>query len=215
MQMMKNSGLIPSTGLSVRAGVEALFRQRRLFAIVAGVAFGATVALTLLTPKQYLSQTKFLVQNSRTNVLVTPQRTTAPNVVSGVTEEQVNSEIEILHSRDVLDPIADPGWKDLKPEERTQVANLQHEKILKGFEKRLMTSIVRQTDVIEVSLMADTPELARDQLRKVSAAYLEKRRNLQRPQGSSEFFGAEAERIRNDWNAANQQLVNFQKEHQL
>ena len=213
--MMKNSGLIPSTGVSVRAGVEAIFRQRRLFAIVVGVALGATAALTLLTPKQYLSQTKFLVQNSRTNVVVTPQRTTAPNVVSGVTEEQVNSEIEILHSRDVLDPIADPGWKDLKPAERTEEANLQHEKILKGFEKRLMTSIVRQTDVIEVSLMADTPELARDQLRKVSAAYLEKRRNLQRPQGSSEFFGAEAERIRNGWDAANQQLVNFQKEHQL
>ena len=60
-----------------------------------------TLLVTLLTPKQYSSEMQFLVQNARGNVVVTPERTSSSDVVSGVTEEQVNSELVILHSHEL------------------------------------------------------------------------------------------------------------------
>src|SRR5258705_2052009 len=82
--------------LSVRIATEPLFRHRRLLAGVVSVVVFLTLAASFLMTKQYVSEMKFLVQNARGNVVVTPQRTNPVNVVSEVTEGQVNSELEIL-----------------------------------------------------------------------------------------------------------------------
>jgi uncharacterized protein involved in exopolysaccharide biosynthesis len=209
------TAIVPSHNFSVRAAMEALFRYRLLFTAVAATVFAAAVLVTFLTPKQYASEAKFLVQNARENVVLSPERTAAPNASSIVSEEQVNSEIEILRSRDVIEPVADAQWQNLAPNERTVEAMRRHEQLLKSFDSRLATDIVRQTNVINVRLTAGSPEKARDDLERLSEAYLAKRRQIQRPAGASQFFASEAERIRKDWNAANEQLVEFQQQHEL
>jgi len=201
--------------LSARTAIEAFFRNRRLcFGVTLGV-LALTALLTLVTPQQYSSETKFLVQNARESVVVTPEQTSPRNIANNVTEEQVNSELEILHSHDVLDPVADPEWASLPASQRTPRAVRQHEKRLSSFEKRFGTEIVRKTNIINVSLLADTPEKAQEQLARLSEAYLAERRRLQRPKGASEFFAAEAERNRKAWDEASRKLVVFQHEHQL
>jgi uncharacterized protein involved in exopolysaccharide biosynthesis len=174
-----------------------------------------TFLVTLLTPKQYSSEMQFLVQNARGNVVVTPERTSSSDMVSGVTEEQVNSELVILHSHDVADPVADPQWASLPESERTPTAIRQHEKLLHSFETRFSTAIVRKTNVISVSLLAESPELAQRKLQLLSVNYLAEHRRLQRPAGASKFFATETERIRQEWNDANRQLAAFQQLHQL
>jgi uncharacterized protein involved in exopolysaccharide biosynthesis len=206
---------IPAYRFSVRLAIEALFRQRLLFIVVTVTVLAVTALVTLFTPKRYASDMELLVQNARENVVLSPERTTAPNAVSNVSEEQVNSEIEIVHSHDVIDGVADPQWQDLGPNERTQDVVRHHEKLLKSFEKRFATEIIRKTNVINVSLVAGSPEEARDDLERLSTAYLAKRRQLQRPAGASAFFVSEAERVRNDWDAANNRLVEFQQQHEL
>jgi protein tyrosine kinase modulator len=205
----------PVSNFSLRTAMEALFRYRLLFTVVAATVFIVAVLATLLTAKQYASEAKFLVQNARENVVLSPERTAAPNANSIVSEEQVNSEIQVFRSRDVIEPVADPPWRDLAPNERTMEAMRRHEQLLKSFDSRLATDIVRQTNVIDVRLTAGSPEKARDDLERLSEAYLTKRRQLQRPAGASRFFASEAERIRKNWNAANEQLVEFQQQHEL
>lgn len=203
-----------SMTLSFRSGVESFFRQKQLFVFVAIGVIVATVVLTLLMHRQYVSEMKFLVQNARQNVVLTPERTNG-NFVNEITETQVNSEIEILRSHDVMDPVADPDWEKLKPEQRDEAAKKLHEGRLAAFDKRLITEPVRKTNVISVTLRDRSPEEARDSLQKLSDAYLAQHRRMQRPAGASEFFAAEAERYRKAWDDASAKLVAFQQKFQV
>jgi len=214
VKMPVSAVLAAEQELSLRSGVEAFFRQKRLFFFVVFAVLFATIAAIVAMHKQYLSEMAFLVQNTRENVVVSADRTTAPNVSADVTEEQVNSQVEILRSHDVVDPVADPGWTTLTGDERAAEA-ADHEKRIARFEKKLDTEIVRKTDVIDVSYLADSPEHARDTLERLSTSYLAELRRLQRPEGASEFFATEAERTLEQWNAATEALVRFQQEHQI
>jgi uncharacterized protein involved in exopolysaccharide biosynthesis len=204
-----------ASNLSLRVAIEAFFRRRRLYFGAALSVLLVTLVVTLLTPKQYLSETKFLVQNARENVVVTAEQTTPRNIANNLTEEQVNSELEILQSHDVLDQVADPEWTRLAPSQRTPDTARRHQKRLKVFEKRFGAEIVRKTNIIKVSLLADSPERAQEQLEKISTAYFTERKHLHRPKGASEFFASEAERTRKTWDEASLKLAAFQEEHQL
>jgi uncharacterized protein involved in exopolysaccharide biosynthesis len=206
---------ISKGGLTPRAVVEALFRQRQLFFWTASIVLGATLFATLLKHRQYSSEMKFLVLNTRGNVVITPGRTTSANAASDVSETQVNSELEILHSHDVLDAVADPDWPRVPESQRTPLAIRQHEKLVSAFERRFGTEIVRKTNIINVNVTADAPEKAHAELEHLSVAYLAEHRRLQRPSGESDFFKSEAERIRKDWDLASRKLVEFQQEHQI
>jgi hypothetical protein len=61
--------------------------------------------VTLMQPNRYDSRMKILVKNQRVDVAITPQATTggsAPTVDNDVSENQINSEIELLTSKDLL-----------------------------------------------------------------------------------------------------------------
>jgi|HubBroStandDraft_6_1064221.scaffolds.fasta_scaffold11087_4 uncharacterized protein involved in exopolysaccharide biosynthesis len=206
---------VSRSGFTPRAIVEGLFRQRQLFFWTASVILVATLVATFLKHKQYVSEMKFLVLNTRGNVVITPGRTNSANVASDVSETQVNSELEILHSHDVLDAVADPEWSRVPQIQRTPATIRQHEKLISAFEQRFGTEIVRKTNIINVSVIADAPEKARADLEHLSLAYLAEHRRLQRPSGESDFFKSEAERIRKDWDQASQKLVEFQQQHQI
>ena len=110
-------------------------------------------------------------------------------MVSDVTETQVNSELEILRSHDVLDPVADPGWAKVPISERTPAAISQHEALLAVFDKKLETEPVRKTNVISVSYRARSRG-GNDSLRQLAQLYLEQHRKMQRPTGASAFFAS-------------------------
>ena len=136
-------------------------------------------------------------------------------MASDVSETQVNSELEILHSHDVLDPVADPEWTRVPESQRTPATIRQHEKLIGAFERRFGTEIVRKTNIINVSVVADAPEKAQADLEHLSVAYLAEHRRLQRPSGESDFFKSEAERIRKDWIKPVRSWWNFSKQHQI
>jgi uncharacterized protein involved in exopolysaccharide biosynthesis len=206
---------VSRNSLTPRSAVEGMFRQKQLFFWTAAIILLATVAVTLVKHKQYSSQMKFIVLNTRGNVVITPGKTTTANAANDVSETQVNSELEILHSHDVVDPVADPAWATTSETQRTPIAIRKHEALVSAFERRFSTEIVRKTNVISVSLLSDSPEKARTDLERLSAAYIAEHKRLQRPTGATSFFKSEAERIRKDWDDASQKLVAFQQQYQI
>ena len=200
---------------ALRVGIESFFRRKRLFLWTVLAIMVVITAITLLTPKQYASEMKFLIQNTRGNVVVTAERTNSANGPNDVTDTQVNSELEILHSHDVVDSIADPEWAANPEQQQDPDRVRRHQKLLTAFEKRFRTEAVLRTNIINVTILADTPEKAKSELAQLAAAYLAEHRRLQRPGGTSQFFAAEAEGIRRDWDGASQKLVAFQQQHQL
>jgi uncharacterized protein involved in exopolysaccharide biosynthesis len=64
----------------------------------------STVIVTLDLPDKYESRMKILVKNQRVDVAITPANAQSPSVLADgeVTENQINSEIELLTSKDLL-----------------------------------------------------------------------------------------------------------------
>src|SRR5580658_8153103 len=77
------------------------FRQKRTIVIAfLAILLGAGVA-ALVTPPDYQSSTKFLIERARMDPVVSPGQDQGM-VRSEVTEEELNSEVELLQSDDVM-----------------------------------------------------------------------------------------------------------------
>src|ERR1044072_5208978 len=93
------------TQVSVRDIASVIFRHKLLLcATFLAVALGPAV-LTFMLPNEYESRMKILVKNTRSDVPITPERTTGTAGTyfeNEVSENQINSEIELLTSDDLL-----------------------------------------------------------------------------------------------------------------
>src|SRR5436190_1710464 len=91
--------------ISLRDGASAVFRRRGLVLFIFLAVVAGTILVTLLLPNRYDSRMKILVKNQRVDVAITPEATnglSAPSVENDVSENQINSEIELLTSKDLL-----------------------------------------------------------------------------------------------------------------
>jgi uncharacterized protein involved in exopolysaccharide biosynthesis len=197
-----------------RVLAEALFRQHRVFNCVFLCVLLLAVLATVLPKRKYLSETKFLLENNRSNEVISADRNSS-TTQEQITEQQVNSELEILGSDDVVSAVADPGWKQLKPSERTGPALKAHELRLANFRKNLRIEPARKSNIITVTYSALSPEEATRTLGQYSNAYLAERKLLSRPGGTSSFFNEETNRCRVIWQKATAAMTAFQQQHQL
>src|ERR1051326_1231010 len=91
--------------ISLRDGASAVFRRRGLVLFIFMAVIAGTILVTLLLPNRYDSRMKILVKNQRVDVAITPEATSglnSPTVDNDVSENQINSEIELLTSKDIL-----------------------------------------------------------------------------------------------------------------
>ena len=194
--------------------IETGFRRRKIVFVTIPAVLSLVLLITLVSGKLYQSEMKILVQNARGNVVISADKSTA-SPASDVTEEQINSELEILHSRDVLDLVADPAWNAKPVTERTLEEINQHDKLLTKLEKRLVAESGRKSNVITVTFQGRPPQESQHTLTRLEPAFLNQERHLERPAGASDFFVQESDRYRQAWNEATQRFVDFQQAHQL
>src|SRR5258706_3103768 len=89
--------------ISLRDGASALFRRRGMVLFIFLAVILGTAAVTWILPNKYESRMKILVKNQRVDVAITPDATSAAAAVDcEVSESAINSEIELLTSRDLL-----------------------------------------------------------------------------------------------------------------
>src|SRR5437762_8632786 len=94
-----------NNAMNLREGASALFRRKSLVLFTFLAVIIGTVIVTLLLPNRYESRMKILVKNQRVDVAITPEATNGANtpiVENEVSENQINSEIELLTSKDLL-----------------------------------------------------------------------------------------------------------------
>jgi len=200
---------------SIRPFVESAFRHRHLWLLVVISVVAMTCALAFLTPKQYQSEMNILVQNARGNYQITPERTMGTVTVNEVTEEQINSEIEILRSRSLVNVVVDPKWNDQSSHDLTPAQLKAHDKEVEEFDKHLNIDMVRKSNVIHVSYTASDPRAANQMLDRLLNAFLAKHKELGHPAGTAQFFASEAARYKKDLDEAQQQLAAYQQQQQI
>lgn len=209
--------------VSVRDIASVLFRHKLLIcATFLAVALG-TAVITFLLPNEYESRMKILVKNTRSDVPITPEQTHGSTGIyfeSDVSEVQINSEIELLTSEDLLKQVVTEcglyggnssmssklGLKETPRSQATQI-----EEASRQLAKDLVITPVKKANIIEVKYTSQSPEKAVAVLRKVQDLYLEKHLKLHRPPGTYDFFKTQADQSEGQLQDAEKRLSGFQQ----
>ena len=215
-----------SFGITLKELLPQLMRQRKLAALTfCGVSLGAVIA-ALLLPKQYEAQMKFLVKQERVDPVVSADTRVTP-VRPEVTEVELQSEVELLKSRELLEKvITAAGLSQARgdtssllsasapenptagassaPPDRAQIA-----RELRRFEKTLKVEPLRKTNLIKVTYRAKDPTLAARVLQLLADFYLERHLALHRHAGAFDFFQRQAQQYREQLDVAESRLSEF------
>jgi uncharacterized protein involved in exopolysaccharide biosynthesis len=196
-----------------------LFRQRRLFVGVSGFVFVLAVVYAL-AGLSYRAQLRVLVRRGRSDPPVAAQENAPPDFSRvEVTEEELNSEVELLKDDDVLRRVAEVNdlaahdwlhWLRPHEEQATRV-----ERAAKRLGNRLKVESIKKTNLISVSYDAADPQLAAQVMRSVASVYLEKHTEVHRPAGQLHFFDQQTGESRQQLEEAKQKLVAFTNEHSV
>jgi uncharacterized protein involved in exopolysaccharide biosynthesis len=187
-----------------------LFRQRRtILATFIGVL--VLVAASGIWTRKYEAQMEILVLRQRADAVVTAGADAPAQMSSAVTEEDLNSEVELIRSDDILRKVVvETGLQNKSKswfghsDEETAIATA-----VRQLAKNLDIEPVRKTNVIAVKYQSSDPKLAAAVLNAVSAAYIEKHREVHRPSGEFTFFDQQTDRFRHGLEQAQDQLAAF------
>src|SRR5439155_25976437 len=97
---------LPASPLTptVRDWVAVGFRHGRLIVMSFVTVMLGVVLFTVLTPPQYEAEVKIMVKRERLDPVVGPDRDTQL-IAQDMTEVDLNSEVELLKSRDLLEKV--------------------------------------------------------------------------------------------------------------
>ncbi len=194
-----------------------LFRHRTLFVGVSGLVFVLAVAYAF-AGATYRAQVRVLVRRGRSDPPVTAQQNAPPDFSRmEVSEEELNSEVELLKDDDVLRRVVEANdlqnhdWlRWLRPHEE-EAARV--ERAAKRLANRLDVESIKKTNLIAVSYDAPNPQLAAQVLQSLSSIYLEKHMQVHRLAGQLHFFDQQTGESRQQLEEAQRKLLAFTKSH--
>jgi protein tyrosine kinase modulator len=213
LRLVPRSASVPSPTLRDVAAV--FFRQRRLWTLSFAVILVGAVCYGVFAPA-YRSEMKVLVRRGRTNASATPTLRQAPQFDGkGVSEEDLNSEVELLRDRDVLAQVvrtaglaAGTSWSPTGGDD--DAARI--DRAVERLQKRISVEPVRKTNLIAAGYTSSDPEMSARVLRCLADAYLQHHVQVRRPSGESEFFQRQVEQARKDLEQKQFQLMEFTRD---
>ena len=203
--------------ITLRDVVAALFRQRRVLPLSFVIIFLTILMWGALKPA-YTAEMKLLVRRGRMDPIVTSQQNAPTQVVEGdITESELNSEVELLNSQDLLRKVVlanslqkkRNSWSSIsgKPSEEVAIATAVRE-----LGRQLKVEPLKKSDMISVSLDSSNPKLAASVLNSLATLYLEKHLQVHRPEGEFAFFDQETEQVRRRLGNAETRLTEFTRD---
>ena len=204
--------------ISLRELAAPLFRRKRVLITTFLVALTAVVLAGILMPPEFTSHMSILVNRERLDPLVTTESTAQMITTSTpVSEEEINSEAELLKSRDVLEQVVlanglqkQHGHSFLglfrpKQDEADRV-----ERAVRSLAKNIKVGTGTKTNLIEVSYSSPNPRLSYGVLNTLGNLYLAKHVAVHRPPGSYQFFVQETQNYHQAMEDSEAHLRSFQ-----
>lgn len=165
--------------------------HRRLALTVFIAVFGCGALIALLLPPKYTSSMTILIRATPTDLRATPER--ADGVILGqVSEEEVNSEVELLTSYDVLQQAVIKNHLET-PSTLTGTHQESVDTAVRKLGKALQVTAVRKANIIELQYSNKNPRLAASVLRTIEGGYLDAHLRAQSMPGGYQFFQKQAE----------------------
>jgi len=129
-----------------------------------------------------------------------------------VSEEDLNSEVELLNSDDLLrNVVLTTGLSGQSSSPTDPGTEVKIATAVRKLGKDLKIEPLRKTNVISVSYQARYPKMAEKVLQALAAAYTEKHLEVHHPSGEFRFFDQQTEQYKQGMNQAQEKLTNFTK----
>ena len=150
--------------LTLRDVAMVIFRHRTLVVCSFLFVFLAIVGYAIVVP-QYDASMKILVRRGRIDPPITPQPDQPEFARNAITEEEVNSEVELLRNDDVLRNVglktnlARPGLLS-KLHLQEEDSKAQIERGVRKLETAILVEPIRKTSVIQVHFRSSDPATA-------------------------------------------------------
>jgi uncharacterized protein involved in exopolysaccharide biosynthesis len=195
------------------------FRHGRLLVGSFLAVFAAGLIYAVLCPS-YKAEMKVLVRHGRIDPAVTPTATAPPLLDrTEVTEEELNSEAELLRDEDILRQVViETGldqraswftrWREQGREERIAWA-------VKRLGRKLDVQPAHKSQLIVVSYRTSDPSRAASVLNELANAYLTKHAEIERPNGQQAFFEQQVQQSRRALDRAEGELAAFTRKKKI
>jgi uncharacterized protein involved in exopolysaccharide biosynthesis len=185
-----------------------LFRRPRLVVISFGFVLLATMLLVIFSAR-YESHFKVLLRRGRYDPVVSSQPASPMDFTRpDITEEELNSEVELLSDEDLLKQVV--KMAGLLPADTAEIdrpAEIEH--AVHKLTRRLDVEAVKKSNLIQVSYKDTDPERAARILAALSTLYERRHTNLQRPPGEIEFFNQRTAEYEKRLHESEAELVHF------
>jgi capsular exopolysaccharide synthesis family protein len=195
--------------------------------------------VTYLSADVYYSEAKLLLRLGRESVTLDPTAATGQLVpVSQSRENEINSELEVLKSRELVEKVVDSvGTQKLLeyPDEKHPAENSGVHTVVNGLKnllnrfniaeslsdrdktvlkvmKNLKIEHVKDSEILSIAYKAKSPKLAQEVVSKFVDLHLEKHIAVHRTLGSQQFFAEQANHLQDKLMRSENELRDFKNE---
>ena len=196
------------SGPTARDVVAIVFRQKKVL-LVSFVVILLGIVLSGVLRRQYQAQMKILVRRERVDPVVTSQLNAPQFGREEVTEAELNSEVELLNSRDLLQKVVLASGLQNQENGNEEVRTA---KAVRQLGKKLKIEPLRKSNVISVAYESSDRALPSKVLNTLASLYTEKHLEVHRPSGEFKFFDQQTEQYRKGLQLAEQKLTDFTRE---
>ena len=192
--------------ITLREFLLPLFRRKRVLIASFLIIFVGRILFSLFSGPSYASHMQVLVNRERLDPMVSTQATTQMIATDNpVTPEEINSEVELLRSRDVLEQVVIQNGLEnprgfsivdaLRPHEAKED---RIARAVKNLDKNIKIENIKESNLIEITYESHDPDVAYGVLKSLGDFYVAKHVTVHRPIGSYEFFAKETEQYHNE-----------------
>jgi uncharacterized protein involved in exopolysaccharide biosynthesis len=188
-----------------------LFRHPRLVSAVFGFVLVAAMIFVLFSAR-YESHFMVLLRRGRYDPVVSSQPPSPMDFTRpDITEEELNSEVELLRDEDLLQQVVIMA-KLIPAETPNSVRPAEVEHAVHKLLRRLDVEALKKSNLIQVSYKDTSPERSARVLSALSTLYMKRHTNLQRPAGEIYFFDQQTAASGKRLHEAETELAHFTRD---
>lgn len=214
LSLTEHNPISPMPPVTVRDLLAIGFRHKHL---LVGTFFAVAllgVVASLIFPLSYQSEMKVLLERNRVDPVVSAT-TTQPFQIKAISEDEINSEVELMNSQDLMEQLVTASHLDqgevfsISGFFRRHDPTFKKAKAVLQLSKNLEIGPSKKADVITVSYASGNPQLSYDVMKNLEKLYLEKHAQVHHSSGTLQFFEQQKQRLWTQVKEANVKLAAF------
>ena len=223
--IVRDRAELSTVRIAPRNLVGIIFRRRRTISYTFAAVMGGAILAVLLLPSKYEAETKLLLHRERVDPPLTAQQTgIMQQAAPSLTEEDINSEVGLLRSQDLLEKVVVATGLDrrFKPSFLSRIFSkvplTDEERRAKAAAKLgsdLRIEPEKKSYLIDVSYASADPQLSAKVLNTLGTFLLDKHAEVRRTPGTAQFFDDETQRYRQQLDDAQGKLAEFNRKEGL